>query len=72
MDGFITVNNVPLMNTDKAVHLSTYGNDCIIISAIAHFWRSLNLFSALYKLILINAIVRFLKAGIIISLVLMK
>ncbi len=39
---FITVNNVHLMNTDKAVHhghsLSTDDNDTIINGAITYFW----------------------------------
>ncbi len=47
---FFTVNNVSLMNTDKAFHpghsCSTDDNDSIINGAIAQFWRSFNLFSA--------------------------
>ncbi len=47
---FITLNNVPLMNTNKAVDLgyslSTDDNDSIINAAVAQFWRSFNLFSA--------------------------
>ncbi len=47
-NSFITVNNVPLKNTNKAVHLchslSTDDDDSIVTAAIAQFWRSLTYF----------------------------
>jgi hypothetical protein len=46
----VIVNNVPLFNIDKAVHLghsiSTINKDSLVSAAIAHFWRSFNMFSA--------------------------
>ncbi len=49
---FITLNSVPLKNTNKAVHLghclSTDDDDFIVTVAITQLWRYFNLFSANY------------------------
>ncbi len=47
---FITMNNVPLKNTNKVDHLghslSTDDDDSIVTAVIAQFWSSFNFFSA--------------------------
>ncbi len=48
---YITVNNVPLKNTNKAVHLGRSlstddDDDSIVTAAIAQFWRYSNIFYA--------------------------
>ncbi len=47
---FIAMNNVPLKNTNKAVHLghslNTDDDDSIVTAANAQFWGDFNLFSA--------------------------